>query len=120
MIAALQRHLTALILELSGGDDGFHLAADIDQDLVPIDEHNRAFDKLTTAQLGVLRFFVLFEQRTHAHVLGVVAELRARLYVLSPGCCACLLLGAFRRLFHSVQKNCQPSRCELLQEYTGT
>jgi hypothetical protein len=45
----------------------------------------------------------LFEQRAHAHVLGVVAELRARLYVLSTGCCAYLLLGAFRRLIHTIQ-----------------
>ena len=89
------------IVQLTRGDDSFHFATNVDQDFVPIDEHNGTIDKLTTAQLSVLRFFVLFEQR--AHVLGVAAELRARLYVLSPGYCSCLLLGAVCRLVHSVQ-----------------
>jgi hypothetical protein len=85
------------------GDHGLHLAADIDENLVAIGKHDRAFHKLTPPQLGVLRLFVLFQQRAHSHVLGVVAELRARLYVLSAGCGSCLLLGAFRRLIHLVQ-----------------
>src|SRR5207244_4766321 len=52
VVAALQRQLTALVLDLTGGDDGFHLAADVDQDLIAIDEHNCALDQRTTAQLG--------------------------------------------------------------------
>ena len=69
----------------------------------------------------MLRLFVLFEQR--AHILGSVAYLKisVRLCVLSPGGCrSCLLLGAFRRLFHSVQK--QPTFAlgvKLLAEYTA-
>src|SRR5207302_9613765 len=74
MVATVQRRLAALVLDLAGGDDGFHLAADVDQDFLAIDEHDRAFDQLTTAQLRVLRLFVLFEQR--AHVLGGAAYLR--------------------------------------------
>jgi hypothetical protein len=75
MVAPMQRWLAALILDFAGGKNSFHLAADIDQDLVPIDEHNGALDQLTTMQLRVLRFFVLFEQR--AHVLGGAVYLRA-------------------------------------------
>ena len=74
VVAPSQRHLAALVLELAGGDHGFHLAADIDQDLLSIDEHDRPFDELAAAQLRVLRFFVLFEQR--AHILGGVTYLR--------------------------------------------
>src|SRR6266852_3044707 len=120
VVSALQRQLATLVLDLTGGDDGFHFAADVDQDLVTVDEHDRALNQLTTPQLGVLRLFVLFEQC--AHVLGVVAELRARLYVLSPGYRSCLLLGAFLRLVHSVQ-NELPTFALLLKlpfEYTGT
>ena len=76
VVAAVQRGLAALVLDLARGDHGFHLAADVDQDLLPIDEHDGALDELTTAQLRVLRLFVLFEQRAHAHILGVAAYLR--------------------------------------------
>src|SRR4030088_3260301 len=120
VVSPLQRQLTPFVLDFTSSDDGFHLAADVDQDLVAIDEHDRALDQLTTPQLGVLRLFVLFEQC--AHILGVVAELRVRLYVLFPGVCSCLLLGAFLRLVHSVQ-NELPTFALLLKlplEYTGT
>ena len=63
-----------LVLDLTGRDDGFHFAADIDQDLVPIDEHDRTVHELTAPKLGVLGLFVFFEQR--AHILGHVADLR--------------------------------------------
>ena len=48
VVAARQRQLTALVLDLTRGDDGFHLAANVDQDLVAIDEHHGAFDKLAS------------------------------------------------------------------------
>jgi hypothetical protein len=99
----MQRDVAVFVERFARGNDGFHLAADIDEDLVAIGKHNGAVHELTTPQLCVLRLFVLFEQRAHSHVLGVVAELSARLYVLSAGCGSCLLLGAFRRLIHSVQ-----------------
>ena len=87
-----QRGLAALVLNLACGNDGFHLAADIDQDLFPIDEHNRALNKLPAAQLGVLRLFVLLEQRTHTHVLGGrrrTTRVRDYLCVRSAGWCWC-------------------------------
>src|SRR5207247_10749121 len=97
-ISALQGQLAALVLDLTGRNDGFHLAADIDQDLLAIDEHNRTLDQLTTTELRVLRLFVLFEQR--AHILGVVAGLRARLCVRSPRYGLGVPLGAFLPLVH--------------------
>src|SRR5215467_2896910 len=100
MITASQAGFAALVLDLTGRDDGFHLAADINQDLVTIDEDHSTLNQLASAELGVLRLFVFFEQR--AHILGGAAYLRASLRrcVLCPGwCCSCLLLGAFRRLF---------------------
>src|SRR5207245_1764177 len=46
VVSALQGELAALVLDLTGGDDGFHLAADVHQDLVAVDEHHAALDQL--------------------------------------------------------------------------
>src|SRR5207244_8447562 len=78
LVPAVQRELTSFVLDLTGRDHGFHLAADIDQDLFTVDEHHRALDKLAASRLGVLRLFFLFEHRAHPHALALVADLRPR------------------------------------------
>src|SRR5262252_9381877 len=105
MITTAQRKLAAVVLDLTGGNDGLHFAADVHQNLFTIDEDDAALDQLTATELRVLCLFILFEQRAHAHVLGRAAGLSARLWLLCAGDWSRLLLGAFRRrlFLHPIQ-----------------
>ncbi len=85
-----ERWLARARLNLAGRDDGFHLAADVDQDLVPVDEHDSPRRPARHVAAGcAATLFVLFEQRAHTHVLGTCCRPQGRWpAVLSPRGCS--------------------------------
>ncbi len=115
VVAALE-WLLALSLDLAAGEDRLHLAADVDQDVVPVDEYHDPIDQLAAAQLGVLALFVLFEQGTH--VLGTARSpfQSSGLLPVSSGLFAYAPRGQGRPLLF---RSTQPPTIEFSEEYTG-